>query len=169
MGFSSLRCMRSLLLVLALGVPAFADGSHDRTQFGHDVTIGADEKVSEVTCFSCSVRIRGHVDGDVTTFGGSVAVERDGFIGGDTTTFGGDVRLDGGASVKDLIVFGGRIRRDSGASVGGDVTTFGGGAGLWLFIVFGLPFLILGAFIVLIVWLVRRFMRRPEVPLPARV
>jgi len=169
MGFSSLRCMHSLLLVLALGAPAFADGSHDRTQFGHDVTIGADEKVSEVTCFSCSVRIRGHVDGDVTTFGGSVAVERDGFIGGDTTTFGGDVRLDGGASVKDLTVFGGRIRHDSGASVGGDVTTFGGGAGLWLFIVFGLPFLILGAFIVLIVWLVRRFTRRPEVPLPARV
>ena len=75
-------------------------------------------------------------------------------------TFGGDVRLDGGANVKDLTVFGGRIRRDSAASVGGDVTTFGGGAGLWLFIVFGLPFLILGAFLALIVWLVRHFTRR---------
>jgi len=168
MGFSSLRWMGCLLLVLALGVPAFADGSHDRTQFGHDVTVGADETVAEVTCFSCSVRVRGHVDGDVTTFGGSVVVEHDGFIGGDTTTFGGDVRLDGGAKVKDLTVFGGRIRRDSGASVGGDVTTFGGGAGLWLFIVFGLPFLILGAFLALIIWLVRHFTRR-AVPVPARV
>jgi hypothetical protein len=168
MGFSSLRWIGCLLLVLALGVPALADGSHDRTQFGHDVTIGADETVSEVTCFSCSVRVRGRVDGDVTTFGGSVAVEHDGFIGGDTTTFGGDVRLDGGASVKDLTVFGGRIRRDSEASVGGDVTTFGGGAGLWIFIVFGLPFLVLGALIALIVWLVRRFSRR-ALPVPARV
>ncbi len=168
MGFSSLRWLGCLLFVLALGVPAFADGSHDRTQFGHDVIVGADETVAEVTCFSCSVRVRGHVDGDVTTFGGSVVVEHDGSIGGDTTTFGGDVRLDGGAIVKDLTVFGGRIRRDSAASVGGDVTTFGGGAGLWLFIVFGLPFLILGAFIALIVWLVRHFTRR-AVPVPARV
>jgi UDP-3-O-[3-hydroxymyristoyl] glucosamine N-acyltransferase len=156
------------LLVLALGASAFAGGSHDRTQFGHDVTIASDEQVSEVTCFSCSVRIRGHVAGDVTTFGGSVVVERDGVIGGDTTAFGGDVRLDGGASVKDLTVFGGRVRRDSGASVGGDVTTFGGGTALWLFIVFGLPFLVLGAFIALIVWLVRHFTRR-AVPVPARV
>ena len=169
MGFCSLRWIGSLLLVLALGAPAFAEGSHDRTQFGHDVTIGADEKVAEVSCFSCSVRIRGHVDGDVTTFGGSVVVEHSGFIGGDTTTFGGDLRLDGGATVKNVTVFGGRIRRDSGASVGGDVATFGGGAGLWLFIVFGLPFLILGAFIALIVWLVRRFTRRPAVPVPAQV
>ena len=168
MGFSSLRWVGCLLFVMALGVPAFADGSHDRTQFGHDVIVGADETVAEVTCFSCSVRVRGHVDGDVTTFGGSVAVEHEGFIGGDTTTFGGDVRLDGGANVKDVTVFGGRIRRDSGASVGGDVTTFGGGTGLWLFIVFGLPFLVLGAFIALIVWLVRRFTRR-AVPVPARV
>jgi len=168
MGFSSLRWLGCLLFVLVLGVPAFADGSHDRTQFGHDVIVGADETVAEVTCFSCSVRVRGHVDGDVTTFGGSVVVEHDGSIGGDTTTFGGDVRLDGGAIVKDLTVFGGRIRRDSAASVGGDVTTFGGGAGLWLFIVFGLPFLILGAFLALIVWLVRHFTRR-AVPVPARV
>ena len=168
MGFCSLRWMCCLLLVSAFGIPALAEGSHDRTQFGHDVTVGSDEKVAEVTCFACSVRVRGRVDGDVTTFGGSVVVERDAIVGGDTTTFGGDVRLDGGASVKSLTVFGGRVRRDSGATVGGDVTTFGGGASLWLFIVFGLPFLVLGAFIVLIVWLVRRFTRR-AVPVAARV
>jgi hypothetical protein len=168
MGFYSLRWVCCLLLVLAFGIPAYADGSHDRTQFGHDVTVGSDEKVAEVTCFGCSVRIRGRVDGDVTTFGGSVVVERDASVGGDTTTFGGDVRLDGGANVKSLTVFGGRIRRDSGATVGGDVTTFGGGAALWLFIVFGLPLLLLGAFIALIIWLVRRFTRR-AVPVAARV
>ncbi len=168
MGFCSVRWMCCLLLVSAFGIPALAEGSHDRTQFGHDVTVGSDEKVAEVTCFGCSVRIRGRVDGDVTTFGGSVVVERDAIVGGDTTTFGGDVRLDAGANVKGLTVFGGRVRRDSGATVGGDVTTFGGGAALWLFIVFGLPFLLLGAFIALIVWLVRRFTRR-AVPVTARV
>jgi len=167
MGFCSLRWMLCPLLVLALGAPAFADGSHDRTQFDHDISIGTEEKVSDVTCFSCSVRVRGHVDGDVTTFGGSVVVERDGVVGGDTTTFAGDVRLDAGANVKDITVFGGRVRRDSGASVGGDVTTFGGGVALWLFIVFGLPFLVMGAFIALIVWLVRRFIR-PAAPVAAR-
>jgi len=95
MGFCSLRWMCCLLLVSAFGIPAFAEGSHDRTQFGHDVTVGSDEKVAEVTCFACSVRVRGRVDGDVTTFGGSVVVERDATVGGDTTAFGGDVRLDG--------------------------------------------------------------------------
>jgi hypothetical protein len=168
MGFCTLRWIRCVLLVLAFGVPAYADGSHDRTQFGHDITVGSDENVAEVTCFGCSVRIRGRVDGDVTTFGGSVVVERDAVVGGDTTIFGGDVRLDGGANVKALTVFGGRVRRDSGASVGGDVTTFGGGAALWLFLIFGLPFVFLGAFIALIVWLVRRFVR-PAVPVDARV
>jgi UDP-3-O-[3-hydroxymyristoyl] glucosamine N-acyltransferase len=168
MGFCSLRWMCCLLLLSAFGIPAFAEGSHDRTQFGHDVTVGSDEKVAEVTCFACSVRVRGRVDGDVTTFGGSVVVERDAVVGGDITTFGGDLRLDGGASVKDVTVFGGRFRRDSGATVGGDVTTFGGGVTLWLFIVFGVPFLLLGGFIVLIIWLIRRF-TRPAVPAAARV
>ncbi len=169
MGSSLQRCLLGLLLVAILGLPALAQGSHDRTQFGHDITIAADEKVSEATCFGCSVRIRGQVDGDVTIFGGSVVVEHDGVVGGDTTTFAGDVRLDGGASVKAITAFGGHVRRGTGASVGGDVTTFGGGAALWLFLIFGLPFLILGALIALVVWLVRRRSARPVVPVAARV
>ena len=52
MGFCSLRWMCCILLVSAFGIPAFAEGSHDRTQFGHDVTVGSDEKVAEVTCFA---------------------------------------------------------------------------------------------------------------------
>jgi len=99
-------------------------------------------------------------------------VERDGTVGGDLTVFAGDLRLDHGASVKDVVVFGGRVRRDSQASVGGDFTTFGGGGALWLFLIFGLPFIVLGAFIALIVWLVRWLLRRysrPTAPVPARV
>ena len=167
MGFLSLRPLIRSLLIAALAVPALAQGSHDRTQFGHDISVGSDETVSEVTCFGCSVRIRGHVNGDVTTFGGGIAIERDAEVGGDTTSFAGDVRLDSGAKVKDVTIFGGRMRRDPQASVGGDVTTFAGGAGLWLFIIFGSPFLVLGAIIALIVWLVRRS-KRPALPMAAR-
>ena len=168
MGFSSLGWLIRFSLAALLAAPVFAEGSHDRTQFGHDITVGSEEKVAEVTCFGCNVRVRGQVGGDVTTFGGGVVVEQDAFVGGDTTTFGGDVRLDAGARVKDVTIFGGRIRRDSQALVGGDITTFAGGAPLWLFIIFGLPFLVLGALIALIVWLIRRS-KRPVVPMAARI
>ena len=168
MGFSSLGWLVRFSLVALLAAPVFGEGSHDRTQFGHDITVGSDEKVAEVTCFGCSVRVRGHVQGDVTTFGGSVVLERDAFVGGDATAFGGDVRLDAGASVKGVTIFGGRVRRDSQATICGDITTFAGGAALWLFIVFGLPFLVVGALIALIVWLIRRS-RRPVAPLAARI
>jgi len=152
------------LCVFFLSAVAFADGSHDRTQFGHDITIGTGEEATDVTCFACSVRVRGRVDSDVTTFGGSVVVEDEGEVGGDTTTFAGDVRLENGAKANDITVFGGRFRRDPSASVGGDITNFSGS--VWLFLIFGLPLAILGAFIALIVWLVRRLMR-PPMPITA--
>ena len=168
MGFSSVRWLILFSLASVLATSAVAQGSHDRTQFGHDITIGADETASEATCFGCSVHVRGRVDGDVTTFGGSVVIERDGSVGGDTTIFAGDVRLDEGAKAKDVAVFGGRLRRDPGAEIEGDVTNFAGGSALWLFLIFGLPCVLLGAVIALIVWLVRRF-TRPPVPVAARV
>ncbi len=143
---------------------AFADGSHDRTQFGHEITVGPNEKATEVTCFGCSVHVRGHVEGDVTTFGGSVVVEEDGEIGGDITTFGGDLRLESGAVVRDVTVFGGKVHRDPSASVQGDITNFGGS--YWIVLIFGLPFIVLGAFIALIIWVIRR-LTRPAVPVAA--
>ncbi len=164
MGFPSCRLLICLLGIAAFCAPAFADGSHDRTQFGHDIIVGPDEQVSEVTCFGCSVRIRGHVDADVTTFGGGIYVEESGEVGADTTSFGGDVRLDKGSTVHDITVFGGHVRRDPEASVEGDVTAFSGS--VWLFLIFGLPFVILGAFVALIVWIIRR-LTRPHVPVTA--
>lgn len=168
MTISSTKWVLLFIFFGAISVPAFANGSHDRTQFGHETVVGADERATDVTCFSCSVRIRGQVSGDVTTFGGSVVIEPDGEVTGDTTVFAGDVRLDAGARVREVTVFGGKLRRDPSASVRGDITTFGGGAALWLFLIFGLPFVVLGAFIALIVWLIRRFIRTP-VPVAARV
>lgn len=151
--------------LLSLSVAAFANGSQDRTQFGHDISVGPGEEVSEVTCFGCSVRVRGRVAGDVTTFGGGIVVEDQGQIGGDLTSFGGNLRLEKEANIGgDVTVFGGRIHRDDSAKIGGDVSTFSGT--FWLLLIFGLPFVILGAFIALIVWIIRMVMGR-EAPVPA--
>jgi hypothetical protein len=159
-----LQPLSTLLMLIAATAAAFADNSHDRTQFGRDIVVSAGEEATDVTCFGCSVRVRGQVATDVTTFGGSVVVEEGGEIHGDTTTFGGNVRLDQGSVVNAITVFGGRVHRDSSATVNGDVTTFS--SSFWLVVIFGLPFAILGAFIALIVWVVRRLFR-PAVPATA--
>jgi|HubBroStandDraft_4_1064222.scaffolds.fasta_scaffold256476_2 hypothetical protein len=154
-----------VLLILALSTAAFADGSHDRTQFGHDITVGPDDQVSDVTCFGCSVRVRGRVSSDVTTFGGSIILEDKAQVTGDATAFGGNIHMDDGVKVGgDVTLFGGRLRRDPTATVGGDVTAFTGG--LWMLLIFGVPLLFLGAFIALIVWLVR-LVTRHSVPVAA--
>lgn len=158
-------CLSLLLWMIVLSSPAFADGSRARTQFGRDIVVGPNEEVSDATCFGCSVRVRGNITGDVTTFGGSVVVEDAGEIAGDTTSFGGDIRLSRGVKLNgDVTVFGGRLRRDPEATIRGDVTNFG--SPIWLVLIFGLPLIILGAFIALIVWLIRRLLR-PTVPAAA--
>ncbi len=150
------------LLLATLSTAAFADDSHERTQVGHNISIGPHEDVSEATCFGCSIRVRGHVSGDVTTFGGSIVVEDQGEIGGDATTFGGDIRLDKQVKVDgDVTVFGGRIRRDPAASVGGDVTNMGGGG--WIVLIFAVPFIVFGLFLWFVIWLIRRLIS-PAVP-----
>ena len=168
MGFANcppLRLTVGFLFVLILCAAAVAEASGDRTQFGHDITIGPNEAASDVTCFGCSVRVRGHVATDVTVFGGSVLVEGDGQVGGDATVFMGNVRLDRNVKVNgDVTVFGGRIHRDAGAAIGGDVTNFAGA--IWILLILGLPLVMLGAFVALIVWLVRR-LTRPRVPATA--
>lgn len=154
-----------LFFMFSLSPSAFADSSHERTQMGQNITIGPDEEVSEATCFGCSIRVRGHVEGDVTTFGGSVVIEDQGEVDGDTTTFAGNIRLDKDVKVGgDVTVFGGRVSRDSSASVGGDVTNMNGPA--WIFLIFVLPLIFLGAVIALLVWLLRKALR-PAVPATA--
>lgn len=153
------------LFMALFAMPAWADGSHDRTHFGNDITVGANEEIGEATCFGCSVHVRGHITGDVTVFGGRVVIEDQGEVGGDATVFGGGIRLDKAAKLDgDVVVFGGGVRRDPDATVGGDVTAFAGP--IWLVVVFGLPFLLFAGFIALIVWFVRR-LTRPSVPVAA--
>jgi hypothetical protein len=146
------------VLVAGLSSTTFGEASRERTQFGHDVIVGPGEEVSEITCFGGSVRVRGHVAGDVVAFGGNVVVEEDGSVGGDTTVFGGGVRLEKTAKIGgDVTIFGGKIRRDPESQVGGDITNFNGG--LWLPLMVGLPVIVLGAIVALIIWLIRRFTR----------
>lgn len=166
MGIYRLFLRLSVLSLFVTGLCgfSFADSPHDRTQFGHDILVGPGEEVTEVTCFGCSVRIRGKVQTDATSFGGNIVVEDEGEVGGDTTAFGGGVRLDKGAKVSSITVFGGRLYRNPEAAVNGDVTTFTGS--IWLVLIFGLPLVMLGAFIALVVWLIRRF-TRPAVPVTA--
>jgi predicted acyltransferase (DUF342 family) len=155
----------AVIFVVVISSVALADGNRDRTQVGNTINIGPDEVVQDATCFGCSVRVRGHVAGDVTAFGGSVVIEQDAQVGGDTTIFGGDLRLDKDAKIgRDVTVFGGRIRRDAGSTVGGDVTNMGGPG--WVFLIFLMPLIFLGLFIALIVWLIRLVMR-PRVPAAA--
>jgi len=150
------------LCIMAIPRAAFADGGQERTHFGHDIVVGPNEQVGDVICFGCTIRVHGHVTGDAVTFGGAIVVEDDGQIAGDATTFGGGLRLGKGVTVAgDVTVFGGGIRRDPAATVHGDVTVFSGR--IWLFLIFGLPFVLLGSFIALIVWFVRRLLR-PAVP-----
>ena len=168
MAYSSrlLRLFSCFLIVfLGLTAMAFAQGSHDITQFGRDINIGPTDDVLQATCFGCSVRVRGHVKTEVTVFGGSVIVEEQGQIGSDTTVFGGDLRLDSNVKVGgDVVVIGGQVQRDPSATIRGDVVDFKGT--IWVFVIFGLPFLILGGFVTLMVLLVRR-VTRPRVPATA--
>jgi cytoskeletal protein CcmA (bactofilin family) len=161
-----MNLLLALLLVCAtLSTGAFADEDRSRTQVGHNINIEAGEEVSELTCFGCNIRVRGHVDGDVTTFGGSITLEDQGQIAGDTTAFAGDLNLNGGVKIGgDVAVFGGRIRRDSEATVGGDVTNLGGRG--WIFLIFGTPFIFLGLLVGLVYWIVQR-LRRPSLPATA--
>lgn len=155
-------------LLLFLAIPTFAlqgKAAPDRTQTGSDIRVGPNEQTGELTCFGCSVHVRGHVLGDVTTFGGSITVEEGGKIDGEATSFAGGLRLEKDAVVNgDATVFGGRIHRDASASIGGEVTNFSGG--FWIVLIFVLPLVFLGLFIALVIWLIRK-LTRPAVPAAA--
>ena len=70
-------------LFFCLTIASFAQNkkaASDRTQTGSDIRVGPNDETGELTCFGCSIHVRGHVLGDVTTFGGSVVVEEGGQV-----------------------------------------------------------------------------------------
>jgi len=155
-------CMFAIFLVSSTSLAA--ETGPDRFQMNHDIHIQPDEKVGDVTCIGCSVYVRGQVSGDVTTIAGNIFAESGASIAGDVTTVGGNARVESGTQVAgDLTAIGGYLRRDPQASVAGDVTTMGGHG--WVFLIFLLPFAVLGGIVALIIWLIQRS-RRPT-PIPA--
>lgn len=142
----SARTLLGLALLLSLASAAHAKDNPSYTQVGHNISIGPNEEVSDLTCFGCSIRVRGQVAADVTVFGG-------------------DIRLDQAVKVAgDATVFAGQIRRDPQATISGDVTSMGGH--VWLVPVLLSPFLILGMLIAFVIWLVQRI-SRPSMPAAA--
>jgi hypothetical protein len=155
----------ALLFWMAFSTAAFAKDNPSYTQVGRNINIGPNDKVGELTCFGCSIHVRGEVAGDVTSFGGNVTIEDQTQVAGDVSIFGGDVRLDRGVRVAgDISVFGGQIHRDPQATVGGDVTSFGGHG--WLLPILLTPIVLLGLLVALIVWIIQRT-RRPSLPAAA--
>jgi hypothetical protein len=148
-----------VLLCLAMSTTAFAATKPDRTSWGHNISVGPNEQVADVTCIACSIRVRGQVAGDATTVGGSILIEDQGQVAGDVTAVAGNAELDKAVKVSgDVTVVGGDLRRDSQATVGGDVTSVGGRG--WIVPILLVPFVILGLLVALIVWLIQR-QRKP--------
>jgi len=158
-------CFYALLFWVAFSTAAFAKDNPSYTQVGRNINVGPNDKVGDLTCFGCSIHIRGEVAGDVISFGGSVTVEDQAQVAGEVSIFGGDARLDRGVRVAgDVSVFGGRIHRDPQATIAGDVTSFGGHG--WLLPILVTPIILLGLLVALVVWIIQRT-RRSSLPAAA--
>jgi hypothetical protein len=157
-----------VVLILAVCSPVLhaSDTDTDRTRWGHDIRIAAGENVTDVTCFFCSIYIRGNAAGDVTAFGGRIEIEGPAQVAGDVTTIIGNVSITSGAKIAgDLTAVGGTVQRADNVEVSGDVTSIR--RGWWLTLILFSPLIVLGILIAAIVWLIG-YLRRPR-GLPAPV
>ena len=94
----------------------------DRTVFGSNVRIEADETVKDLTVFGGNVELAGRVTSDLTVFGGNVHVVPGGHVDGDATLLGGNLHLDEGTGVDgDVSLLGGNMDKSPSAKVGGTV------------------------------------------------
>lgn len=151
-----------LALVLSLSGAAAASDNSSYTEFGHDINIGPNQHVGDLTCLGCSIRVRGQVSGDVTVIGGSIVLEEQAKVSGDVTAIAGNARLGEGVQVGgDATVIGGELRRDPQATVSGDVTSMLGRG--WFALILLVPFMILGLLVAFVIWLAQR-LRSPSVP-----
>ena len=148
----------ALILTLSFSTAALAQKTdEDRVEFGHNITVAAGQSVGDISCFNCSVYVRGRVNGDIAVFGGRVVVE--GSVKSDVAVFWGTLRLEDGAQVGgDVAVFGGAIRRAPTAAVHGEVVSFGRG---WVLLPVLVSVAIVWLIVALVVWLVTRNRRAP--------
>lgn len=162
-----LRFTFTVLLLMAASTLSCAadDKNSDRTSFGHDIHVSASENVADLTCFMCSIYVRGNAAGDATAFGGRIVVEAPGQVAGDVTSIIGDISVGAGTKIAgDLTAVGGSIQRASTSEVSGDVTPIH--RGWWLTLILVSPLVVLGILIAAIVWFIQ-YLRRPRtVPAP---
>ncbi|MGC2323115.1 MAG: polymer-forming cytoskeletal protein [Terriglobales bacterium] len=150
--------LAGLILTLVFSSAALAQqADQDRVEFGRNINVKAGQSTGDISCFNCSVYVRGTVNGDIAVFGGRVVVE--GKVKSDIAVFWGTVRLEDGAQAGgDVAVFGGALKRAPTASVHGDVVSLGRG---WVIIPVVVLVAIAWLIIALIVWLVTRGRRAP--------
>jgi len=157
--------LAALVATLALSVAAFAQKSdEDRVEFGRNINVQEGQTAGDISCFNCSVYVRGTVNGDIAVFGGRVVVE--GTVKHDIAVFWGTVRLEDGAEAGgDVAVFGGTIKKAATATIHGDTVSFGR---VWALLPVGVVVVIAWLIIALIVWLVTRNRRAPVPPQTVR-
>ncbi len=151
--------MLATLVCLFAPSAARAQG-RDFVQFGNDIVVRNGEEVHDAVCFLCSIEIDGTVNGDTVAFLGNIHVR--GHAQRDAVVFLGNVTLGENASIEhDVVVFAGNLRLGPGASVGNDRVVFP-------FVLLLMPFLLVAAFVGLIVWAVRAlvYRNRPAYPMP---
>lgn len=115
-----LAVVLAFLLVGAL-IPGIAAASEVRA--GGSITVGADERVDDLTVMGGTVAIHGTVDGDVTVMGGNVIIT--GTVTGDVEVVAGNLYVDGpiGGSAS---VIGGNVEFGEAAAVGASVSAVAG-------------------------------------------
>jgi hypothetical protein len=158
------RLVSMTAMLLVASAYTFA-GNPDRFQTNRDIHVETNDNPNDVTCFRCSIYIRGEVRGDVTAIAGNVVLENGAQVHGDTTSIMGDIHLGADTNVdRDVTAVGGAVRRDSQATVKGDVTALEGQS--WLLLIFVVPLVLLGGMLALIVWLVLWLVRRTNQRVP---
>jgi hypothetical protein len=159
----ALSAISIAVAVTLLSTFATAEKSADRVQVGRPIVVQPGEKVGDLVCVACSIRVRGQTTGDVVAVAGSIKVENGGEIAGDTVAVAGSIRLESGAHIGgDVVTVAGRLHRDPEAVIGGDATSMGGAG--WMLLIFVVPLLILGGIVALIIWLIQRSRRSAQVP-----
>jgi hypothetical protein len=96
--------------------------AQERLRILRPIVVEAKEVTEDVVCFSCSVTVRGIVQGDIVTFGGEVTLV--GTATGDVVAMGGGIHLAPTAHVRgDAVALGGYVEASSSAKIEGDKTS----------------------------------------------
>ena len=143
----------SLAMLVLTSPMARADA--EQFQMGHDIHVSENQSTGDLTCFNCSIYVRGKVKGDAVVLNGDLVVEQGGELAGDVTTLRGDIRIADGAKIAgDVTSVAGTVRKQPAGIIGGEVASLGGTG--WLLLIVMVPVFLLGGLIALIDWLLQR-------------